>query len=72
MRELKNRGLNIIKALPVSEAADFQAAIPFSDADYLLFDAKPPLSADSRGYEPSVHNTIARGRTYTLQVTKKL
>ncbi len=37
-----------------------------------LFDAEPPLSADSRGYEPSVHNTIARGRTYSLQVTKKL
>lgn len=37
-----------------------------------LFDATPPLSADSRGYEPSIHNVMARGRTYTLQLTKKL
>jgi len=37
-----------------------------------LFDAEPPLSADSRGYEPSLHNVMARGRTYSLQVTKKL
>jgi outer membrane receptor protein involved in Fe transport len=37
-----------------------------------LFDAKPPLSADSRGYEPSLYNIMARGRTYSLQVTKKL
>ncbi len=37
-----------------------------------LFDLKPPLSADSRGYDPSVYNVIARGRTYSLQVTKKL
>ncbi len=37
-----------------------------------LFDAEPPLSADSRGYEPSLHNVMARGRTYSLQITKKL
>jgi outer membrane receptor protein involved in Fe transport len=37
-----------------------------------LFNLEPPLSADSRGYEPSVHNVIARGRSYSLQVTKKL
>lgn len=37
-----------------------------------LFDAAPPLSADSRGYEPSLYNVMARGRTYSLQVTKKL
>ena len=37
-----------------------------------LFDLKPPLSADSRGYDPAVYNVIARGRTYSLQVTKKL
>jgi iron complex outermembrane receptor protein len=37
-----------------------------------LFNLEPPLSADSRGYEPSVHNSLARGRSYSLQVTKKL
>lgn len=37
-----------------------------------LLDAEPPLSADSRGYDPSVYNVMARGRSYSLQVTKKL
>ncbi len=37
-----------------------------------LFDKEPPLSADSRGYEPSLYNVLARGRTYSLQITKKL
>jgi hypothetical protein len=37
-----------------------------------VFDAQPPLSADSRGYEPSLYNVLARGRTYSLQITKKL
>ncbi len=36
-----------------------------------LFDLKPPLSADSRGYDPAIYNVIARGRAYSLQVTKK-
>jgi len=37
-----------------------------------LLDLEPPLSADSRGYEPSLYNVMARGRTYSLQFTKKL
>ena len=37
-----------------------------------LFDLKPPLSSDSRGYEVGLYNVIARGRTFSLQVTKKL
>jgi iron complex outermembrane recepter protein len=36
-----------------------------------LFDAEPPLSSDSRGYDPSLYNTMARGRTYSLELTKK-
>ncbi|MES2694736.1 MAG: hypothetical protein V4773_14780, partial [Verrucomicrobiota bacterium] len=36
-----------------------------------VFNAEPPLSADSRGYEPSLYNVMARGRTYSMQVTKK-
>lgn len=37
-----------------------------------VLNATPPLSADSRGYEVSLYNVTARGRTYSLQVTKKL
>ncbi len=37
-----------------------------------LLNLEPPLSADSRGYEPSLYNVIARGRTYSLQITKRL
>ena len=37
-----------------------------------VLDAKPPLSSDTRGYEVGVYNTIARGRIYSLQITKKL
>lgn len=37
-----------------------------------VLNATPPLSADSRGYEVSLYNVMARGRTYSLQVTKKL
>ncbi len=37
-----------------------------------LFDAKPPLSADSRGYEPAEYNVMARGLTWSVQLTKKL
>jgi outer membrane receptor protein involved in Fe transport len=38
-----------------------------------LFNAEPPLSGgNSSGYEISVYNTLARGRSYSLQLTKKL
>lgn len=37
-----------------------------------LFDAKPPLSADSRGYDPAAYNALARGLTWSVQFTKKL
>ncbi len=37
-----------------------------------IFNLTPPLSADSRGYDVSLYNTIARGRTFSLQATKKL
>ena len=35
-----------------------------------VFDAQPPLSTS--GYDAAVYNVMARGRTYSLQVTKKL
>jgi outer membrane receptor protein involved in Fe transport len=37
-----------------------------------LFEAVPPLSADSRGYDPGVYNQMARGRSWSVQVTKRL
>jgi outer membrane receptor protein involved in Fe transport len=37
-----------------------------------LFEAIPPLSADSRGYDPGVYNQMARGRSWSVQVTKRL
>jgi outer membrane receptor protein involved in Fe transport len=37
-----------------------------------LFDRIPPLSSDSRGYDPALYNGMARGRTWSLQLTKKL
>ena len=40
----------IIKALPVAEAADLEAAAAFDGvADMILFDAKPPADADRPG-----------------------
>jgi iron complex outermembrane receptor protein len=36
-----------------------------------VFDLKPPLTADSRGYEVGLYNVIARGRTFSGQITKK-
>ena len=37
-----------------------------------LLNEKPPLSSDSRGYDPSVYNQMARGLSWSVQVTKKL
>ncbi|HQY04560.1 MAG TPA: TonB-dependent receptor, partial [Lacunisphaera sp.] len=37
-----------------------------------LFNAIPPLSSDSRGYDPSIYNQMARGRSWSVQLTKKL
>lgn len=42
-------GAGIIKALPVSTAADVEAAREWDGADYLLFDARPPRDADRPG-----------------------
>jgi iron complex outermembrane receptor protein len=36
-----------------------------------LLDKEPPLSSDSRGYDPSVYNLMARGRSYSLQLTRQ-
>lgn len=36
-----------------------------------LLDEQPPLASNSRGYDPEVYNLMARGRTYSLQVTRQ-
>lgn len=36
------------------------------------FDKVPPLSSDSRGYDPALYNLMARGRSWSVQLTKKL
>ena len=37
-----------------------------------LTDKKPPLSSDSRGYDPALYNQMARGLSWSVQITKKL
>jgi outer membrane receptor protein involved in Fe transport len=37
-----------------------------------LLNAKPPLSSDSRGYDPAIYNLMARGQSWSIQLTKKL
>jgi len=36
-----------------------------------LFNAKPPLSNDSRGYDVGRYNSLARGVTYSCELTRK-
>jgi iron complex outermembrane receptor protein len=37
-----------------------------------LTDSRPPLSADSRGYDPAAYNAMARGLAWSVQLTKSL
>jgi hypothetical protein len=37
-----------------------------------LLNAKPPLSSDSRGYDPAIYNLMARGQSWSVQLTKRL
>ncbi|MBI5690790.1 MAG: TonB-dependent receptor [Verrucomicrobia bacterium] len=36
-----------------------------------VLNAKPPLSSDTRGYDVGLYNTMARGRIYSLQITRR-
>lgn len=51
VREISARaGLGIVKALPVSEAADIAAATAYEPVvEHLMFDARPPKDADRPG-----------------------
>ena len=37
-----------------------------------LLNAKPPLSSDSRGYDPAIYNLMSRGQSWSVQLTKRL
>lgn len=37
-----------------------------------VLNAQPPLSADTRGYDVGLYNNLARGRIYSLQITRRL
>ena len=36
-----------------------------------LLNAKPPLSSDSRGYDPGVYNVLARGLSWSVELSRK-
>ena len=60
-------GISIIKAVPVREAADLDAARGFEDyADWLMFDAKPPPRPDALpgGNAESFDWTLLAGRSW--------
>lgn len=66
-REVAARtGAGVIKALPVSESSDLDAAGAFETVvDHLMFDAKPPSDADMPGGLGSPFDwTILRGRRF--------
>ena len=65
--EIRTRtGLGIIKALPVSEAADLAWAWGYEPfADHMMFDAKPPKNADRPGGLGAKFDwTILKGRSF--------
>lgn len=67
VREVSQRaGVGVIKALPVSESSDLDAALAFeSVVDHLMFDAKPPSDAAMPGGLGSPFDwTILAGRRF--------
>jgi phosphoribosylanthranilate isomerase len=56
----------VIKALPIADAADFEAAKPYEAvADMLLFDAKPPRGAARAGGHGAAFDwTLLKGRSF--------
>lgn len=60
-------GLDVIKAIKVSEADDFAVAARYEPVvDYLMFDAKPPKNASRPGGNANAFDwTLLSGRTWT-------
>jgi len=56
----------VIKALPIAEAADFEAVKPYEAvADMLLFDAKPPKGAARAGGHGAAFDwSLLKGRSF--------
>ena len=68
VREIAQRtGLGIIKALPISEASDLDAASAYDGlVEHLMFDAKPPKDADRPGgLGGSFDWTLMAGRKFS-------
>jgi phosphoribosylanthranilate isomerase len=68
VREVASRAeLGVIKALPVSDATDIDAARVFDDvAEHLMFDVKPPADADRPGgLGASFDWTLLAGRRFS-------
>ena len=61
-------GMRVIKAVPVAEAADLDAAQAYAEvADWLLFDAKAPPGADRPGGNAAVFDwTMLKGRRWPV------
>lgn len=59
-------GMPVIKALGVSSAADLDAAAAYAEvADWLLFDAKPPVDADRPGGNAAAFDwSLLKGRKF--------
>jgi phosphoribosylanthranilate isomerase len=59
-------GRGVIKALPVSEAADLDAAAPYDGVvEHLMFDAKPPPGADRPGGHGAAYDwSLLAGRRF--------
>lgn len=54
----------IIKAFPVREAADIDAAVDYADADWLLFDAKSPDPSQHGGTGQSFDWSLLQGKIF--------
>lgn len=61
-------GMPVIKAVPVSLAADLEAATAYAEvADWLLFDAKPPAGADRPGGNAACFDwAMLKGRRWAV------
>jgi phosphoribosylanthranilate isomerase len=65
-QDIRARFGAVIKALPIAEAADFEAVKPFEAvADMLLFDARPPKGAARAGGHGAAFDwTLLKGRSF--------
>lgn len=65
VREIKHKyAMPIIKAFPVREASDIDAAAAYTDADWLLFDAKPTDQNLHGGSGESFDWSLLAGREF--------